>query len=89
MMMNIQYTSTTSSLIYLIILVMVALLTPYLISENINIYNYFYINYFYNYIKLYDIHLISILLYSGFYSFIYLIGLILWTILLGILGFNK
>lgn len=68
---------------------MVALLTPYLISENINIYNYFYINYFYNYIKLYDIHLISILLYSGFYSFIYLIGLILWTILLGILGFNK
>lgn len=93
MMMNIQYINqkdqNKNKLKLLIFFIIILLLLPYLYNIDTNIYNYLNLQWTYNYIKLYDIHIISIFLYSGYNISILIIGQILWTILIGILGLKK
>lgn len=87
MMMNIQ--SISSSKYNNLLLFLLPLLLPYLLNNDSMILNYLNINWMYSYVKLYTINLVSILLYSGQYIYIFIIGIILWTILIGILGLGK
>lgn len=65
MMMNIQYYHSSNINKLLIFSIILLLFLPYLYNIDLNIYNYLNIQWTYNFIKLYDIHIISVLLYSG------------------------
>lgn len=71
------------------ILLLIFIFLFLLFNFNYNIFNFFDINWEFYLIKLYDINLISIILFSGLYIYIIIYSLILWVILIGILDLNK
>jgi NADH:ubiquinone oxidoreductase subunit 6 (subunit J) len=73
--------------IYFVILFL-GLILPEIIDVNSNILMYLQTDWYIYYNYFTDIHLLSKILFNGYFLFILIIGIILWTILIGILDLN-
>ena len=75
--------------LYFIFFIIFLFLSIFLSSDNTidfsNIYNYFYINYFSEFISFTDVQSLAYFLFLAYPFVIILIGIILWIILIGIL----
>ena len=94
MMMNLQDNlnlnlnrNRNRKLLLLLILLLLLLTTTLTLDKNIL--EYQNINWYYNYIKLYDINIITLLFMNHYNIILILIGLLLWIILIGILNISK
>lgn len=69
-------------------IILILSLSYFLIRFTYSIFINFESNWFNFYIILTDIHLLGKILLNGYFLIIFFLGIILWTVLIGILSFN-